>query len=403
MLATTRPATAGTHLVGLLAAVALAAAPAVDSRAAVVAQPASATRLRIVVVAGEDGVNVIQQKTAVAPVVEVRDDNDQPVAGVLVRFAARVRGGAPVNGLSSLSATTDAAGRATVPAFAPSSAGPLQIDVTAISGEQTATVTINQTTYETAADAARATRDQVRRRNQQNPDPSSGASNSGGGFGLGKTLMVLGVGAAAGAGGYVASQRRSDGSTPPQAGAPGGGGTGPGPGDGGGTNPTPPPVETPTTQAYTVSSPFTMQIPFELTSTDGFSCRIAQTFNGAARVELQVVRPPGSASGRLTITPSGQTATYTCNYPADPTGLTGPATSQYLGGVSTAVTGAESTLSARQTGQAPNGNSIESWEATFTGALNGSAVTGTLSYTFQCTGASIRTCAGQASIPLSLR
>src|SRR5438105_3259905 len=47
--------------------------------------------LRIVVVEGEDAVNIVQQKTAVAPVVEVRDRNDQPVAGVLVRFA--IQGG----------------------------------------------------------------------------------------------------------------------------------------------------------------------------------------------------------------------------------------------------------------------------------------------------------------------
>ena len=35
--------------------------------------------LKIVVISGEDAVNIIQQKTAVAPVVEVRDRNDLPV------------------------------------------------------------------------------------------------------------------------------------------------------------------------------------------------------------------------------------------------------------------------------------------------------------------------------------
>ncbi|MEX2270277.1 MAG: hypothetical protein WD690_02310, partial [Vicinamibacterales bacterium] len=42
--------------------------------------------LRIVVIEGEDAVNVIQQKTAVAPVVEVRDQNGLPVPGAVVRF-----------------------------------------------------------------------------------------------------------------------------------------------------------------------------------------------------------------------------------------------------------------------------------------------------------------------------
>jgi hypothetical protein len=35
------------------------------------------TALRLVVVEGEDAVNIIQQRTAVAPVAEVRDRNDQ--------------------------------------------------------------------------------------------------------------------------------------------------------------------------------------------------------------------------------------------------------------------------------------------------------------------------------------
>ena len=45
--------------------------------------------LRIVVIDGEDAVNVVQQKTAVAPVVEVRDRNNQPVSGAVVKFAIR--------------------------------------------------------------------------------------------------------------------------------------------------------------------------------------------------------------------------------------------------------------------------------------------------------------------------
>src|SRR5690349_11490647 len=50
-------------------------------------QSLPAAGLRIVIVEGEDAVNIVQQKTAVAPVVEVRDRNDQPVAGAVVNFA----------------------------------------------------------------------------------------------------------------------------------------------------------------------------------------------------------------------------------------------------------------------------------------------------------------------------
>ena len=47
------------------------------------AQPA----LRVVVIEGEDAVNIIQQKTAVRPVVEVRDRNNLPVPGAMVTFS----------------------------------------------------------------------------------------------------------------------------------------------------------------------------------------------------------------------------------------------------------------------------------------------------------------------------
>ena len=50
---------------------------------------AQAAALKIVVLEGEGAVNIIQQKTAVAPVVEVRDRNNQPVSGVFVIFKSR--------------------------------------------------------------------------------------------------------------------------------------------------------------------------------------------------------------------------------------------------------------------------------------------------------------------------
>ncbi len=106
--------------------------------------------LKIVVIEGEDAVNVIRQKTAVAPIVEVRDRNDQPVAGAVVRFAI-TRGRASFNGARALTITTNQAGRAVATGFTPSGTGALQISATATFQGQTAAVAIAQTNVLTAA------------------------------------------------------------------------------------------------------------------------------------------------------------------------------------------------------------------------------------------------------------
>src|SRR4029450_13307462 len=88
--------------------------------------PVPTPPLKIVVVEGEGAVNIIQQKTAVAPVIEVRDRNDQPVSGALVRFAIQ-KGKASFNGARTLTTTTDALGRATATGLAPTGSGQLSI------------------------------------------------------------------------------------------------------------------------------------------------------------------------------------------------------------------------------------------------------------------------------------
>ena len=121
-----------------------------------VSPAAAQTRgLRILIIAGEDAVNIIQQKTAVAPVVEVRDLNDQPVAGAVVKFA--IHGGrASFNGARTVSVTTNAAGRAAVTGLTPTSSGAFQITASATFQGQTATVAIAQANVMTAAQAAEA-------------------------------------------------------------------------------------------------------------------------------------------------------------------------------------------------------------------------------------------------------
>lgn len=118
-------------------------------------QPAGG--LRIIVVAGEDAVNIIQQRTAVAPLVEVRDRNNNPVAGALVTFS--IQGGQNATfggGLQSIIVTTNAAGRAAVTGFTPTASGAVQINVAATFQGQAATATIAQTNFATAAQAAQA-------------------------------------------------------------------------------------------------------------------------------------------------------------------------------------------------------------------------------------------------------
>lgn len=134
--------------------VTLVALIAATSTTAYAAQNASATSgLKIVVIEGEDAVNVIQQKTAVAPIVEVRDRNNQPISGATVRFA--IQGGrATFNGARTITLTTNAAGRAAVTGLTPTGSGALQISASATFQGQTAAVTIAQTNVLTAAEAA---------------------------------------------------------------------------------------------------------------------------------------------------------------------------------------------------------------------------------------------------------
>src|SRR5438093_11966874 len=99
---------------GAMLAVLLMTAPAQARQTQRTGQDAG---LRIVVVEGEDAVNIVDRKTAVRPVVEVRDRNNLPVSGATVQFTIQqvggaARGAAFANGQSVMTVTTDAAGRA---------------------------------------------------------------------------------------------------------------------------------------------------------------------------------------------------------------------------------------------------------------------------------------------------
>jgi hypothetical protein len=132
-------------------------------------QSRASPALRIVVIEGEGAVNILQQRTAVTPVVEVRDRNDQPVGGAVVSFAVRGRG-ATFAGGQLTSVTTGPTGRAVAAGFSPTSRGIVQISVRAAVQGQAATATNTQTNVATAAEVASV---------------AAGAQGPGGGVGLG--------------------------------------------------------------------------------------------------------------------------------------------------------------------------------------------------------------------------
>ncbi|HEX4749647.1 MAG TPA: hypothetical protein VH302_08915 [Bryobacteraceae bacterium] len=153
--------------------------------------------LKIVVIAGEDGVNIVKKKTAVQPVVEVRDKNNTPVSGVIVNFTTPDQGPSAVfsNGGHTFSAVTDTSGRVTVTGMQPTSTGKFQITVTAsMQARVIATAIIGQTNFATASAAAAA----------GGTAASTGAAAGGLSTGL-IVAIVAGVAAAAAAGAVLAT------------------------------------------------------------------------------------------------------------------------------------------------------------------------------------------------------
>ena len=151
----------GRGVVILRIAASLATWIALNSSVAMTSVPVHAVSrqdpgLRIVVLEGEDGVNIIGQGTAVPTVVEVRDRNDLPVSGASVLFLLGEGGRATLNaGLSQVSLTTNALGQAAV-TVNPLASGAVQLQVSAAFQGQTATAAIVQTNVATAAGAGGA-------------------------------------------------------------------------------------------------------------------------------------------------------------------------------------------------------------------------------------------------------
>jgi hypothetical protein len=112
--------------------------------------------LHIVVLEGQNGINIVKKRAGVKPVVEVRDRTNQPVAGASVTFTAPNDDPSAVflNGSRSETVVTDQTGQASVASMKPEGTGRFGLTVTASFQGDTATAAITQTNVMTAAEAA---------------------------------------------------------------------------------------------------------------------------------------------------------------------------------------------------------------------------------------------------------
>lgn len=278
---------------------------------------AAASALKIVVVKGEDAVNIIQQKTAVAPIVEVRDHNNLPVPGATVTFSLTGQGASFAGGAQSLTVVTNAAGQAAATGFTPTAAGAVNISATATFQGQTAIATIAQTNVMTAADVA----------GTAGASSTAGGSGGGGGGGggaagggtaggggmSGTTLGI--IGAVAGTGAAVGVKAASGGdSSSPTVSAP----TTPTASTPAPTTTTAPTTPAPTTPAPTPTTPssgsysgpmdgtFTGTSAVTITGAPGEQCTFSMRMTGNSTLRVTSATGPGNGtldmSGRENVT-----------------------------------------------------------------------------------------------------
>jgi hypothetical protein len=117
--------------------------------------------MQIMILDGEGALNNIHDRTAREPIVQVQDENHRPIAGALVLFT--IHGGTSgasatfANGLTTLSVTTDAEGKAIAHGLQLNqTSGSWQITVNATYGNLTAGTVINEMNVLPLAQATQA-------------------------------------------------------------------------------------------------------------------------------------------------------------------------------------------------------------------------------------------------------
>lgn len=125
-------------------------------------QPGAPARLKIIVLEGQGAVNLLPSRTAVQPVIEVRDENDNPLEGVTVTFElpASGPGGIFPGGQPSQIGVTNRQGQVSTRGFVPNDRpGEFEILVRAEYQGRTAVERIRQANgYLTAEEARRKRR-----------------------------------------------------------------------------------------------------------------------------------------------------------------------------------------------------------------------------------------------------
>ena len=125
----------------------------VSARPALGQSPPAPHMLRIVVV--EDDQSLIRPSTVQEPIVQVQDENNQPVAGAMVVFTASASSGEFMNGARSITVATNQQGRAKAAGFRPSSQnGEFVLQVLATLNSLRAETIIRGTNISATADAA---------------------------------------------------------------------------------------------------------------------------------------------------------------------------------------------------------------------------------------------------------
>ena len=110
--------------------------------------PVPAAPLKIIVLQGEGAKNNVRAKTAIAPAVEVRDENEKPVPGAEVVFQLPATGPSGIfhGWMRTQTVKTNAQGQATVTGYMPNEEeGRFNIKVTANTRTQSGSAVIAQT------------------------------------------------------------------------------------------------------------------------------------------------------------------------------------------------------------------------------------------------------------------
>ena len=133
--------------VGTIAIAAISSAQQPASPAPQAAKPATLLpTLKLLILQGKDAVNDIQGRTFTIPIIELRDDNDQPVEGAQVIFSlpANGPGGFFPGNTITFTTRTNVQGQASAP-FTPNGVpGRFAIQVTATSGDRFGQTSIPQ-------------------------------------------------------------------------------------------------------------------------------------------------------------------------------------------------------------------------------------------------------------------